>query len=357
MENVNAQQKQETLPLWGKCVLIALIPLAIILLIWEPGWQTASLHREYAVQQRQLRRNIGVFPPASSLISQQDIFTDQDRARQTLATIIGGVVVGLGAWFTWRSVKAAERTAEVAEKNAVFARKKADYDSALAKENLQLLREKGESDAALGLRKLNSDRYATAVGMLSEQGEHNLATRLGGIYLLESLARDSKEYYKSVLDVLSAYVRGIRPIKGADGEILQYSQMPADIQAIISVIGRINTNQPDFSGKDITDLSSSNLCGAPVAEANFCGVDFAKSDLQNCFFVDTDLRGSYFYGASFFGTLFDNAKIDEAYFYLEGQKSRHPLTQAKIDAAIGIPAELPPGINPPPLRGFGEGIS
>ena len=49
-----------------------------------------------------------------------------------------------------------------------------------------------------------TDRYSTAIEHL---GSENLAVRIGAIYALERIARDSRRDHPAIMDVLSAFIR------------------------------------------------------------------------------------------------------------------------------------------------------
>ena len=86
-----------------------------------------------------------------------------------------------------------------------------------------------------------TERFTRAIEHL---GNENEEIRLGGIYALERIAKDSPDDYRSVMEILSTYVRHNtrdRPGKGAWGQGVDRDEFPPhtpDIQAIIDVIGR-----------------------------------------------------------------------------------------------------------------------
>jgi len=149
----------------------------------------------------------------------RDVFAQEDRARQTLATILGGLAVLAGAALTLRSVRAAEKSAEIARDNAETARWVADQNAEIARDNAEAARRVAEQNAETAQRNIKiaqdkqlTDRFTAAVTNLSADGPDKMAQRLGGIYALERIAHDSPEDHWTVMEVLTAYVRDKRSI-------------------------------------------------------------------------------------------------------------------------------------------------
>ena len=115
-------------------------------------------------------------------VQAKDRFNSENEARKTLATILGGIVVLAGAYFTWQNVQ-------------------------LAKEGQV------------------TDRFAKAIeqlGAVDGSGNKKLEVRLGGIYALERIANQSERDYWPIMEVLTAYVRENTPYKPQ--ESIDYSQ-------------------------------------------------------------------------------------------------------------------------------------
>ena len=118
-----------------------------------------------------------------------------------------------------------------------------------------------------------TDRYTKAVEQL---GSDKLDVRIGGIYALERVARDSAKDHPTVMEVLTAFIRDHSPEpwpslttgrrSRAATEPQERSTRP-DIQAAIAVVGRRDaehdTRLIDFTRADLTraDLSDANLGG------------------------------------------------------------------------------------------------
>ncbi len=264
--NPSASQKQDFLPPWGKWLLGVVALLTVILLIWEPGWQTSYLHHH------------------GSSVTRQQIFDDEDEARKTLATIFGGIVVVFGSIVGYLNFLNADKSFKLAKK-------------------------KNADDATLTERKLNTDRYATAVGMLSKPGDAEMATRLGGIYLLETLAKDAEGFYVPVMDVLVAYIRNNRPARNISGDILEYSSYKSDEEAILTVVfRRIIENE----GSYVVDLRDTNLDEAKLTGANLVNANLSNSVARKAILDKVDLSGAVLSNAIFTESSFFEANLERA---------------------------------------------
>lgn len=106
-----------------------------------------------------------------------------------------------------------------------------------------------------------TESFAKAVEQL---GDDRLEARLGGIYTLERIARESKRDYLPIMETLTAYVRERAPWSTAADEATSESTLktedkigasrvrPAtDIQAVLTVLGRRDetSRQRDQAGK------------------------------------------------------------------------------------------------------------
>jgi hypothetical protein len=204
---------------------------------------------------------------ASGVQDMKDRLTVENAARQTLAQIVGGAVLIAGLFFTWANLKI---TQETATRNQAITRE-------------------GQI----------TDRFTKAIAQLGEQGPDKLAVRLGGIYALERIAKDSKDDHWPIMEVLTAYVRetapwlpkppkDAQPSKGDQSPQEEpptiHEQRPpkpaADIQAILTVLGRrtqsygngeyqrLNLDSTDLQGADLSDarlegareLTTAQLC-------------------------------------------------------------------------------------------------
>jgi hypothetical protein len=212
----------------------------------------------------------------------------QNEARGTLLQGLGGAVLLLGAAFTWQQLRTA-REGQI------------------------------------------TDRYTKAVDQL---GNKELAVRLGGIYALQRIARDSKDDRATIAEVLCAYARSVErdPRTEQDLESHTFEKRAPDVQAALTVLAewwRRVGGEPewrDLHGADFQDarldrarlshahfydaqLQGAKLRGARLVEANF-----SRAQLQNADLREADLTGANFYGAKLEGAKADKHTIWPEYW-------------------------------------------
>jgi hypothetical protein len=244
----------------------------------------------------------------------------QNDARGALLQGLGGAVLLLGAYFTWRQ--------------------------------LQVSRE-GQI----------TDRFTRAVDQL---GSEHLDVRLGGIYGLERIARDSPPDRVTIEEVLTAYVRGHapwppplavptpepttqptgmaaheplpvgRPAAGRDPAAqppatgAKRPRPAADIQAAVTVLGRRQLppdrlRELDLTRVDLRDaflgranlqgaaLIGANLQGAWLLSANLQGAELSEASLQGAELVRANLQDASLYGANLEGAQLMDANLQRAW--------------------------------------------
>ena len=152
------------------------------------------------------------------------------------------------------------------------------------------------------------------IGAFNEK-KPNIEVRLGGIYSLERIARDSYRDYKKIMDILCAYVRETALRKSREKR--SPTNIREDIQSAIDVLGSeiegldSSQKEPKFR----INLENCNLSGYNFSEGNFNrdtennknGAIFDKSKFEQSRFYKTDL--SY---ASFDKAILTKADFEEA---------------------------------------------
>jgi hypothetical protein len=203
---------------------------AAAFILWKvPQWQVSS------------------FAESDKGIRAKDLFAMEDDARKTIAQILGGAFVLAGLYFTARTY---------------------------------LLNYEGQI----------TDRFSKAVGQL---GHESIAVRLGGIYALERIAKDSTKDSWTILEVVTAYIRSNSSWKGGPEFVEQGP--PTDIEAALAVIGR--NNIWSSHRESYLDLIGVDLRRAYIANANLDGANFADAHLEGADLRLTSLNHSDFRGA------------------------------------------------------------
>jgi hypothetical protein len=130
-----------------------------------------------------------------------------------------------------------------------------------------------------------------------------LAVRLGGIYALERIAKDSKDDHWPVMEVLTAYARETAPLLPKEAHPSKGDQEPqeeppampkqpppklaADIQAILTVLGR-RTHTYGKGEEHPLDLGQTALGRAHLVGAQLQGAHLTGAELQGA-----NLRGAW----------------------------------------------------------------
>jgi hypothetical protein len=183
-----------------------------------------------------------------------------------------------------------------------------------------------------------TDRFTKAIeqlGAVDEAGNPKRELRLGGIYSLERIARDSERDYSVIMEILTTYVREYSPLIKGSGHKAPDKRRPRtattpvsverkaqhpdeDIQVIVTVLGRRRGND-----LEILNLSRTDLSGTDLSRGRLDVVDLSGADLRGAVLSWADLHGG---------------------LLAEANLSRATLTQMQIDVARGDPlTQLPTG--------------
>ena len=222
-----------------------------------------------------------------------------------------------------------------------------------------------------------TERFTRAIDQL---GSEKLEVRLGGIYALERIAKDSEKDTTTVLEVLCSYLRehtaGIQSIPAdidySDPVFVHiqlfnklHMQLSADQKACLSIVGRVcspegfskylkgacigGTEQVNSSFTN-SSFEKSFLCAARFDESNFynswfvsavaVGMDFSSSDCSNISIIRSDFRycralKTNFTNAYLIESDFSGAFLEETYLYGTGFK-RSRLLGTRMERALGL---------------------
>lgn len=202
------------------------------------------------------------------LATPSEVLQRENEARQTLATILGGMAVLLGVYLTWRRVGAAEEQVKLAREEQI------------------------------------TERFTRAIDQL---GSEKLEIRLGGIYALERIARDPERDHWTIVEVLSAYIRA-----RAVPDLVQqdsHARISPDIQAALTVLGRRNRESEDARGL-VLDLSGSCLARADLRSARLERADLTKCILDGANLEQAHMDEARLIGASLLAANLKQAQMD-----------------------------------------------
>jgi Pentapeptide repeats (8 copies) len=274
---------QSSLPPFWYYSIILIVAVTIMAMI---GWALKVIPKRQALALRKPESPIVIgehkisvesftHTPQSS-IKPSELFTIENEARKTLSQIIGGFVVIIGLLFTGA--------------------------------NLAITQQETEKNRSLALEGQITDRFTKAIAQL---GDSKLEVRLGGIYALERIAKDSEKDHWTIMEVLTAYVREHTPYRQINPkspfipskkfiEKMEDTKPSTDIQAILTVIGRRNSQRKE-QPIDLTNtlLSGANLSRANLSGACLCGTNLSGANLSGASLYETDFSGANLHNANF----------------------------------------------------------
>lgn len=221
----------------------------------------------------------------------------QNEVRTTLLQGLAGMVLLVGAYFTWGQLRTA-REGQITE------------------------------------------RYTRAIDQL---GHAELNVRLGGIYALERIARDSPADRLTIGEVLTAFVRTHSPwpprLPGQYRATASIDQVPwlpvraADVQASLTVLGRGGLTPPKHH-RNRLDLGEIDMRRADLDGAHLKGADLSGTNLGGANLFGAHLERAHLGNANLEGAHLGHAHLEEAYFSgtnLEGAVADERTSWAGFD--------------------------
>ena len=284
--------------LWLSAAVIVLAAL-IVVILWK-------------VPQLQVEKYVNAETDGKTMDA-KDRFNIENEARKTLATILGGIVVLGGVYFTWRNIKLTQKSLKVSQEGQITDR----FSKAI--EQLGAVNEKG----------------------VDQKEKKKLEVRLGGIYALEGIANESKELHWPIMEVLCTYVRVNAQHKrqeptqknNVSGDADTLFEPPADIQAILTVLGRRDRKYE--RERQHLDLSKTDIRGANLIGADLGGASFWDADLRRAYLSDANLVRAYLSDANLVRADLGGANLRGADLSRADLSNARDLTQEQIDGAKG----------------------
>lgn len=199
-----------------------------------------------------------------------------------------------------------------------------------------------------GQEKLVTDRFAKSVEQL---GSKEPDVRIGAIYSLERIAKDSPKDHWTIMEVLMAFVRNKSPLTKdwKQNSKQKLTDVPTDVQSALTVIGRREVkHDPD---RKWLSFAKADLSNAYFGFAQLFLTDFDKGNLEGADFREANLENAFFDDARVSGADFRDANLNHAYF-----RRTHGLTITQVKEAnnwqtahyspafrkqLGLPPEAP----------------
>jgi hypothetical protein len=249
---------------------------------------------------------------------------------QALGFIMAGVAGAIGIYFTWRGQR-------------------------ITKNNLQLTQhaqEQNQRNTLAQLKNAQKELDITHRGQITERftraidqlGNEKPEVRIGGIYALESIAKESKEHYWPIIEILASYLQTRAKSSLVDAEISKSSweeddedrrhQHPfPDAQAALYVLARRDHNLDPTDGRFI-NLSSTDLRNADLRGANLRGARLRQVKLNGAILRDVAFEEAVLSGASL-----EKAKLERATF-TKANLRKAQLRKADLEEADFTEANL-----------------
>ena len=149
-----------------------------------------------------------------------------------------------------------------------------------------------------------ANRYTKAIEQL---GSKEIDVRIGGIYALERVARDSARDHPTVMEVLTAFIREHShkqwPLPDHPPSREQERSLPPDVKAAITVITRraaaLDTEPIDLSGASLAGayLGGAILRDADLFNTTLTRVSLRRADLTRAVLVNANLTDAILIGA------------------------------------------------------------
>ncbi|MGH4028500.1 pentapeptide repeat-containing protein [Actinomycetota bacterium Odt1-20B] len=259
--------------------------------------------------------------------------------RTMLVAIAAGAIAGVGLWYTHKSHRQTEKLFEHT-------------------------REKDREQAELTREGQVTERYVEAIKLL---GSANLTERLGGIYALGRIMRDSEKDRATCIEVLCAFVRTEKPWRDRHGSeeasedvkaamaVLLERPAPDDepylnlrganlagVQMMLGAIYQADLSRANLAGVDFyhadleeANLEEANLSEVNLIETNLAHVSLARANLTDAYMVDLDLSGVNLTGANLDGANLAGANLEKCLNLTQEQ-----LKQAIITPETKLPSNL-----------------
>lgn len=229
--------------IWALGILLLLIALALIFIL--PRYLVSPKLASDEIERRRL----------------------QNEVARTAIETLGGVFLIVAAVFTWQELQNSRAQIQNSQDQLDVARQ-------------------GQI----------TERFTQAISQLANE---QISSRVGAIYALERIARDSTRDHGPIMETLSAFLReraqvkigGDSPMSTLEARSLRPS---ADVQAAVTVIGRRNLNNEPTTNQHCSPLGGPNFpCSLNLERVDLAGVDLSQGNFDR-----VDMRGARLAGAN-----------------------------------------------------------
>ncbi|HEV2092305.1 MAG TPA: pentapeptide repeat-containing protein [Rubrobacter sp.] len=261
---------------------------------------------------------------------------------QALGLITAGVAGAVGIFFTWRGQRLAREAQEDNQRNTQEQLRLSRQTQEQNQKSTQVQLENAQEELRLTRQGQITERFTRAIDQL---GSEKLEIRLGSIYALERIDKESPEraYHGTVMEVLTAYVRvnsrsRWEPEEASTPTSASSLEDHTDSLAILDVLKRREEERVPEAHHVRINLSRAHLQRAYFQGADLQGANFAEANLQDAY-----LKGAYLKGASL-----HEANLQGAYLQGASLQGARYLLQWQIEWTVGSnETSLPDSLNRP----------
>lgn len=231
---------------------------------------------------------------------------------RTAAQVGGAIFLALGLYYTHQTVENSRKTLEH------------------QRQDTERQRVRDQEEAERHRKDHQDERFFRAVELLGN--ENSIDARIGAIYALEQLSKESDEYYHQIIEVLCTFIRrrSSEVIASLEPNTDEYEAAPLDIQTSVTVLGRRRMVLGDGEQKGL-DLSGAYLCHVMVLDADFQGSRFFGAYLVHAAFLDCNLSHANFTQAKLMRSSFVNSILIGAFM----------IDTDATDSAVILAPQLP----------------
>ena len=317
------------IPKYLRLPLLLGTSLALLLTVgWVQQNNVSSLSQQIGTFQRQIDALPTTVAPKDKLALKKDQLTlEQGRVNaqnaifSTVFQLLGGLFFFVTAYFTYCNVRVAEANLKATEEKQV------------------------------------TERFSKAIELL---GSEKIEVRLGGIYALERIAKDSPKDHWTIIEILTSFIREkttlVEPNSKAQSAP-SFQKLTSEVQAALTVIKRRDfSREQEWQRIELQNtnlrrakLDEANLIGARFNGANLIEADLVGANLSGAWLMGADLRFANLIGANLYRAKLDEANLSEASivganlpgaWLYKANLSGVNLGEARLDGAILYKANL-----------------
>lgn len=243
---------------------------------------------------------------------------------QALGFIMAGLAGAVGIIISWRNLQQAQANLRLTQEGMKQTQEGTQESLQLTREQLQLSREDGQ----LSRESQITERFTRAtdqLGATDADGEPQIETRLGAIYTLERIARDSERDYWPIMELFTAYIRHNAPWPPKKDSKKDFEETPnntdvgesevspsTEIQAILRVLWRRGRHRG--KGEDYgLNLIKVDLRGGIIGVTHLEGALLRNSNLKKAFLEGAHMQQAYLLQAHLQGAHLQGANLQEAH--------------------------------------------